>query len=306
MRIFRPLLLMHICSWIFAATVSGQVLSPDEQQRRNEQQQREAIERRDKIFKDLDIKASAPGFRRKLTPEQKALRRDSKKYAKKLEELQAAPASYHEKFAALLAADKKMNLVRLFPDKGCDIMKKKVVSVENSERCAEVIPVAGGGAYYSFKEKSNYFFYAYGADLYFTEDKFYGGSAFPMGNSFNEGIISEIGDVALETLDLESEPFKFLVENDPKPNLIEMKKFGLKLQMGITSGEFLYSTAAPLKLNSVYVLRSVAYKPFLAVTRQRRAMLDIKGTNKDIFVAFKAVGRENDGSVILLWKQLKK
>ena len=76
----------------------------------------------------------------------------------------------------------------------------------------------------------------------------------------------------------------------------------------INSRGFVYSNIVPLKINSTYVLRSIAYKDVLRVDTAKGKFkvktVDVKGITKDIFVAFKVIGQEADGSVILLWRKL--
>jgi hypothetical protein len=313
MKISQQALLNILCLCLFVVGATAQFSkndlsrpgrSPDEQQKIAEHQQQRAVARQNKNLEQLketkDLFKNEPVS---LSREKKAVIRSTKKYAESLEKMLAAvPPEYEAEYAELLK-NKKNHLIRLYVDKNCDILDDKVISAQESERCADVIPVAGGGSHYSFKEKTNFYFGSYHADIHLSDNKFIAG------NKLADGIISEIGDVDFDSTNFDSESLKFLIESQPKKNLTEVKKFNVSLRKGIISRGFVYFNSVPVKLNSTYVLRSLAYKPVLKSIYKDKdefsvVTIDVKGTIKDIFVVFKVVGQGKDGSLILLWKKL--
>ncbi len=201
-------------------------------------------------------------------------------------ELILPPESYFSQYAAFLRED-KTGLARIFPDQKCD--RGEVVDVAELKRCADVLPIHGNGSYYSFRNRTNLNNKTW-ADIHFTDDKLVAGSETEF------GIISEIGEMALESLTIKSKEVTFLKDYKPvnEPSEIKWEKgiFG----KGSTENGVRYALSAPVKINSTYVLRAVAYGLETVNPIDNRI---------DIIVAFKVVSREPDGSLILLWKQLR-
>ncbi|HSK73038.1 MAG TPA: hypothetical protein VK892_15165 [Pyrinomonadaceae bacterium] len=273
-------------------------LSPDEAQRINQDQQKRAIEKRDQILDRAKASERDVGVFRKpeveTSPERKAERQAQRREVfenwRKWNQMLLPPAAYYAEYAELLK-DKKMNLARIFVDRKCD--EGKTVTIQEIERCADVIPVKGGGSFYSFRLKTHRYLGYDWWDIHFLGDRFV------VGNNTVQSIISEIGEVDLEEIKLSSKPLKFLNDYKPKRSLAEIKEQNKLLEKGFNSNGFTYSLSAPLKLNSTYVLRSVAYRvndKSLRIARESRT---------NVTLAFKVIGREKDGSVIILWKELK-
>lgn len=228
------------------------------------------------------------------------------------------PEIYYEKYKSLLE-NKKARLARLQPDKDC--YGKYVVSAEDLEKCSDVVPVSGGGSMYSFRLKLNYplikSFVFIEDGILFTSDKpelgfdkavdwwniHFTDNKFVVQNSSVRGVISQIGDVDLESITLTSKELDFLNNFKPKNNLAEIKEQNEALKKGINSNDFVYYNSVPVELNSTYVLRSIDYRSLKRPQPSRaRKQVDKRA---DMTVAFKVVGREVDGSVVILWKELK-
>lgn len=245
----------------------------DAANRRRESISAANAERQKKIRKEQEAKTkiAVAGINEKFTP----------------------PAEYAAKFAEFLN-EKNTGIVRMFPDKDCG--KGLVVTVTELERCRETPQVIGGGSLYSVKLGeipdyvlfSSILFYVGQSEIHFSGDKFV------VGNDSTLSIISEIGDANLSEVNLKSEAFRFLTEYNPAKTKTALALQTAELEKKIASGGFLYSNSAKVKLNSVYVLRTVAFR------KDERTFW-----NKDTYVAFKIVGQETDGSVIFLWKRLK-
>ncbi|HEX8636599.1 MAG TPA: hypothetical protein VF692_00940, partial [Pyrinomonadaceae bacterium] len=155
----------------------------------------------------------------------------------------------------------------------------------------DVIPVRGGGAFYSFRYKSNHFGgIDDGWDIYL-----YNGNKFVAGNKTVQAIIANAGNIDLADINLKAKIFAFLDEYDPGATTLKIKEKSKILRTGVNSNGYNYSDVADVNLGSAYILRTIAYK-----------------TNKfvengiDLTISFKIVGRETDGSLIILWKEFKK
>lgn len=201
-----------------------------------------------------------------------------------------APAEYYAKYESFLK-NKKTRLARLFIDKDCD--KGKTVAIRELERCADVVQVKGGGSYYSFRSKNNDGYLNDWWDIHFINDKFV------VGNGTVQGLISEIGDVDLDNINLKSKELDFLDDYKPKRSVAEIKKQNIVLEKGLSFNGFNYSNSAPANINSTYVLRSIAYP---LKENARYSFLDAR---VDMTLVFKVVGHEKDGSIVILWKELK-
>ncbi|HEV7642908.1 MAG TPA: hypothetical protein VGO50_03115 [Pyrinomonadaceae bacterium] len=201
-------------------------------------------------------------------------------------ELLLPAAKYFHQYADFLR-DNKTGLARVFPDLKCD--RGMVVDVSELERCKDVYPLLGVGSHYSFRNRTNLNRKTW-ADINFVDDKFVAGGQTEF------GLIGELGDVAPDSLTLKSKELAFLKDYKPKTKTSQITAEREIFVKGLTVNGLTYKLSAPATLNSTYVLRSVAY------ALNNFDGLDIR---LDIIVVFKVISRENDGSLILLWKQLK-
>lgn len=228
------------------------------------------------------------------------------------------PSDYEKKFAALLK-DGKVNLARIHPNKNC--FSGKVVDVVKMEACADGIPMFGDGSYYSFRYRTHtnlptngdYWTFAHQhADIQFDNGKFLTG-----GRVMIQGLISELSNVDLESLTSKSAVVKSLREYKPNEKIAELEGQQAELKKGISLGNQIYKDSAPVKIGAIYLVRSIPYNyfhPMALATAPTHPVLHSwymtrpNGSHlitNDITVAFKVVGQENDGSLIILWKELK-
>jgi len=159
-------------------------------------------------------------------------------------------------------------LIRLLPREKFDSSKEN-----------KGLTVTGGGAYYSFARLTHE--YGYGSDIELGQGYLSTGFA-----GADYGIMTNLGDTPLENVSSEALPF--LVSYAPADDLpkarIEQRKWG----EGATADGTNYSRRLLVKENSTYLLRSVNYD------------------TSDVLVAFRVVRVDNDDSVTILWKLLKK
>jgi hypothetical protein len=236
---------------------------------------------------------NAPG--RLESPEQRrTAEREKRKSLEEINALLSPPAEYRVKHSEFLK-NKNTGMVRVFPDRGCD--KGLVVSVESLERCGQTAPIKGAGSLFSFRlNKLPYYldltsvhYFIGQSDIHFTDGKFV------VGTGSIQDIISDVGDVELDGVTLKSESVKFLRAFKPGDTVAKVALQNQTLAKGVTENGFVYSTSAKITLNRTYVLRSIAFSS--------RAYGSF--WNTDVLTAFKVVGQEDDGSVVILWKELK-
>lgn len=143
------------------------------------------------------------------------------------------------------------------------------------------LALRGGGAYYSFARLTHE--YGYGSDIELQRDHFSTGFA---GADF--GFLVDLGDVPLEGVTRDT--FGVREMNEYKPPAAEPKareeyrRFG----QGFQAEGFTYKSRLPVRVDNTYALRSINYN------------------DSDVLVAFRVVRKDSDGSVVLLWRLLKK
>lgn len=143
------------------------------------------------------------------------------------------------------------------------------------------LSLRGGGAYYSFTRLTHE--YGYGSDISLERGQFGVGFA---GADF--GFLVNLGDVPLESVSLESEAVGPLSEFQT-PTLEKDARELWRRGGGIFKvGERTYNHRLPEVAERTYVLRSINYD------------------TSDVLVAFRVLREDDDGSVVLLWKLLKK
>jgi hypothetical protein len=159
------------------------------------------------------------------------------------------------------------------------------------------LTIRGGGAFYSFTRLTHE--YGFGSDIALQEPRrsanndyvpppiaeynFHTGFA---GADF--GFIVTLGNVPLEKVTLGYDKIKYLVNytppsTEPKARAEQRRVFG-----GLQSKWFGNLSTVPAQVNFTYALRSINYR------------------ESDVLVAFRVVRKEIDGSVVILWKMLKR
>lgn len=168
------------------------------------------------------------------------------------------------------------------PDTGLiRLLTRETSDIANSPESRLAVTIRGGGAYYSFKERTNEYVNSSAISL---EQ----GELSTMFAGANYAMLADLGDVPLENVSLEGTAAQVLAQHKPatdEPHArIEQRRF----MEGATIEGVSYKSRLPLKVNSTYVLRSVLY------------------STSDALVAFRVVRVDNDDSAIILWKLLEK
>ena len=150
------------------------------------------------------------------------------------------------------------------------------------EKWDDKLSMRGGGAYYSFTRRTHE--YGNGSDVELQQNNFSVGFA-----GANFGFMLNVGAAPLETLSDEAEAVRFMASFQTPSPLPEARKAQRQFAGGgAQSGQWTYKDSLPVVVGSTYVLRSVNYD------------------TSDVLVAFRVLRKDSDGSVVLLWKLLKK
>lgn len=158
--------------------------------------------------------------------------------------------------------------------------------------------IEGKATAYSFRTK------VYVVPL--LSDLFFKGDKFSTNGAFIFGIFSNLGDTDINSLSISSDGIKQLLEFEPSDKESEIQNEFQILRKGIQIGNHIYKRQVNYKENNTYVLRAIAYKGITTNRRLGAGKANIlKGdTRKDVTVIFRTLRTEEDGSIILLWKEL--
>ena len=151
----------------------------------------------------------------------------------------------------------------------------------NGQESRMAVTIRGGGAFYSFKDRTNE--YVNSSAISLEQGEFT-----TMMAGTNYSLLANIGDVPLESVSLETSAAQVLAQHIPAEDEPHARIEQRKSQHGATIGGITYKERQPVKINSTYVLRSVNY------------------SSSDTLVAFRVVRIDDDDSAIILWKLLKK
>ena len=157
------------------------------------------------------------------------------------------------------------------------------------------LKLRGGGAYYSFAHREHQ--YGYGSDIELQRGYLSSGFA---GADF--GFLTDLGDVPLEFVSAETEALHFMTDFKIPSDEPEAREAALWFSRiagqrvegrwvevnGQQVGEWYYARRLPAVVGHTYALRSINYD------------------SSDVLVAFRVLQKDDNGSIVLLWKMLKK
>ena len=149
------------------------------------------------------------------------------------------------------------------------------------ETFQERLTINGGGAYYSFVRLTHE--YGFGSDIELNRGEFSVGFA---GADF--GFLTRLGKVALDDVTLGHAAARFLNDFVVPSSAAEVPEQDRRSRTGFEVDGFFYKSTVPIKPKNTYLLRSISY------------------FRSDLMVAFRIVSQDDDGSVVILWKTLKK
>jgi hypothetical protein len=141
--------------------------------------------------------------------------------------------------------------------------------------------INGGAAYYSFARLTHE--YGYGSDIELQQNQFSVGFA---GADF--GFLTRLGKVAIEEVTLDHPAAQFLSTFTAPTTESGARDQQQRAATGFDVNGFTYKDQAKVKAKNSYLLRSIGYRV------------------SDLLVAFRIVSQDDDGSVVIVWKILKK
>ena len=143
------------------------------------------------------------------------------------------------------------------------------------------LTINGGGAYYSFARLTHE--YGYGSDLELQLGNFSVGFA---GADF--GFLARLGKVSIEGVTVDHPAAQFLATFQAPTVEADARAQYQRGGAGFEMNGFTYVSRMPVKRKNVYLVRSINYG------------------DSDLLAAFRIVRQDDDGSVTIVWRILKK
>ena len=223
-------------------------------------------------------------YNRKLTDEQKRL---------------LAPLAEEEAAHRDFLRQDHTGLIRLLPRGKYEF--NITVSADNP---ALILPIRGGGAFYSFVEKKH----AFGpwSEISLQEGRLVVGF-----QPQSLALMTRLGDVPLESLTVTTPAIAYLAQFAPPTERRAARDQSVRNFQGFVVGERFYNSVLPAMVHQTYVLRTMIYKK----EGHMRVMYGGGSTyiphpyeysGADELIAFRILSAGDDGSVTLLWKRLQK
>ncbi|HST23256.1 MAG TPA: hypothetical protein VLR90_19185 [Blastocatellia bacterium] len=200
---------------------------------------------------------------------------DRGKVEKKIASLMEKLRSQEAKLLSVSDADKATHASFLSqPDTG-------ITRLMPREKYDGFLLTRGGGAYFSFVRLVHE--YGFGSDIELQQESFSVGFA---GADF--GFLTNLGNTPLDGVTLESAGVQFLSSFVAPTKLPDAREQQHRTGAGFETNGFAYKSNIPAAVNTTYALRSISYR------------------FSDLLVAVRPIRKDSDGSMVFLWKILKR
>jgi hypothetical protein len=228
---------------------------------------------------------------------------DNNFYNKKLTDAQKqllAPSAEDEAAHHEFLRQAHTGLIRLLP-RGKYEFNTTVAANNNPDK---VLPIRGGGAFYSFAERKH----PYGpwSEITLQEGRLLVGFLHQ-----SLGVMTTLGDVPLESLTLTTPGIDYLAQLVPPTEPAAARDQCIRNLQGFSAANHIYNANLPAMVDQTYVLRSIVYK------KEGRMLIPPGGgaiyiphpyeySGADELIAFRILRASEDGSLTILWKRLQK
>lgn len=204
-----------------------------------------------------------------------------------------APAKEDAENYKRLANGRNSGLIRLLMDRGC----AGRATVVNAAKECEGLTMPGGGSAYSFRTGD--YRIARIADIVFNKGRF---EALGV---LNHGIMVDLGNIPIESVTKGTEGVRYLTKIKPSKDFAQAADLANKLTKGMKKDGRTYASILPVRDNSTYVLRSIAYEGESLQRAGGFVFNELElDKRRDVLIAFKVVRDFNGNDVTIAWKQL--
>lgn len=156
----------------------------------------------------------------------------------------------------------------------------------------------GAGTSYSFRTES--YRLPRLADLILAD------GIFKTGGVLQQVVMTDLGDVAIEDVKLDTRGMRHLVDLLPANDMEELVRFDAKNTKGMYSDGFLYRRGHLIKENSTFALRSIAYRGNYVRSIDGVTYDELEyDKRRDVIVAFRVVEKDEAGNITIVWKRLQ-
>jgi hypothetical protein len=200
---------------------------------------------------------------------------DRKKLEKEIEELRKQLREKEEQFLSVSEEDRA---------RFADFLKQSdtgIIRLLPREKYNDKTMIRGGGAYYSFTQLDHE--YGRGSDISFGQGRFLTGFA-----GANFGFICDLGSTPIEQVTLDHPALQFPLTFASPTTEPEARQHQRLTSAGFSAAGFDYRRYVVAFEGRTYILRSIDYE------------------TSDVLVVFRVIREDSDGSMVLLWKRLKK
>jgi hypothetical protein len=251
---------------------------------------RELIRKADEVAKRpitrgvAPVEPNAQFYNHKLTDEQKKL---------------LAPAAEDMAACRDFSRQDHTGLIRLLPRGKYEF--NVTVSADHPEL---ILPIRGGGAFYSFVEKKH----AFGP---WSEISLQEGHLVAGFQPQSLALMTRLGDVPLDSLTMQTPAIVYLAQVVPPTERVAARDQSTRNYQGFVVADRFYNSILPAMVNQTYVLRTMIYK------KEGRMRVVYGGgsvyvphpyeySGADELIAFRVLRAGDDGSLTVLWKRLQK
>ena len=166
------------------------------------------------------------------------------------------------------------------------------------------MPLLGGGAYYSFTERTHKF--GPWSDIHLTNNRLIVGPT-----TKAVGIMTNLGDVPLGSVDINIPGLGFIARLAAPKTYSDLADLHRRAVQGFEENGFEFGSVITTTPDVTYALRSISYKKdgYLVNPNEPYTRLDISRLGydgSDILIAFRIVARNEDGSLEILWRRLQR
>ena len=190
-----------------------------------------------------------------------------------LEDQFLSPAEQDRAAYKELLSQPDTGLIRLLP--------REVYESEVYKKNQKTLTIRGGGAYYSFATLTHE--YGYGSDLELSSGYLSVGFA-----GADYGMMIDLGEVPLDEITSDYPGARSLADYAAAKDESQARAEHRQIQAGRILDGATFQSRLPVKIGSTFLVRSINYN------------------YTDVLIAFQVVRKDTDGSVIIVWKLLKR
>lgn len=121
------------------------------------------------------------------------------------------------------------------------------------------------------------------------------------------GFLTTLGNVELDKLNLQSDGIRPMAQYQPTEDVSEASALFRAVAKGFSVDSFVYKIQLPIKENTTYALRCVAFDTRIYKTVNGFKINVLQGDKRgDVTVVFRVIRKYEDGSYGILWKELQR